>query len=356
MNVVNKQELQIVQAFSSIDLPEKIIRDSNLTELIHGMTTEQSAIQSDAQRLDRLRQQKKDANFVANWWNDQDDLVQDAHIDLNKSVGRLAQKSSQLLIVNTAISKVLNDQQRILLEQQDLLTQQADKLEDQNGKILEQQKLLEKQQKDINAANQGLMEAKGITQEQAQKLVGCVVRVTDAEKKIGIANEELLSTLDQRLHDGIEKCVDRLNAGLSELGHSQEAVKQEFLNLLSVQSHHGTEQLRQFQEDITSALERAKLAQDEAVKTVENKFTYAQQDQEKAIEAQRESSGRSQQRVEDALNRNAESLKALESQLANLRAEQQKHASRNRRALAFAVCLALSSISWIIAQRFSMFS
>ena len=172
MTALNNQELQIVQVFSSVDIPEKIIRDSNIKDLIRDMTAEQDSVQSDARRLEQLRQEKKEGNFIANWWNDRDDKVQDAQIDLNKSIGRLTQKSSQLLIVNTAISKVLHDQQRILLEQQNILKRQTYTLEEQNRKILEQQKLLEKQQQDINKANQGLMEAKGITQEQAQQLVG----------------------------------------------------------------------------------------------------------------------------------------------------------------------------------------
>ena len=181
MTALNNQELQIVQVFSSVDIPEKIIRDSNIKDLIRDMTAEQDSVQSDARRLEQLRQEKKEGNFIANWWNDRDDKVQDAQIDLNKSIGRLTQKSSQLLIVNTAISKVLHDQQRILLE--------TYTLEEQNRKILEQQKLLEKQQQDINKANQGLMEAKGITQEQAQQLVGCVKLVKEAENRIGASCE-----------------------------------------------------------------------------------------------------------------------------------------------------------------------
>ena len=66
--------------------------------------------------------------------------MQDAQLDLNKSIGRLTQTSSQLLIVNTAISKVLNDQQHILLEQQNMLKSQADTLGEQNNQILLQQK------------------------------------------------------------------------------------------------------------------------------------------------------------------------------------------------------------------------
>ena len=106
---------------------------------------------------------------------------------------------------------MLNDQQHTLLEQQNTLKCQTDTLEEQNDKILEQQKLLEKQQQDINKANQGLMEAKGISQEQAQQLVGCVKLVQQAEKRISETNQFLKLTIEEELQDSVERCLGRLN-------------------------------------------------------------------------------------------------------------------------------------------------
>ena len=139
MNALNKQELQIIEVFSSVNIPEKIIRDSNIKELINGMLSAQDAVATNAEQLAQLRREKKEGNFLGNWWDDRGEKIQDAQLDLNQTIGRLTAKSSQLLIVNTAISKVLTDQQRILLEQQNILKQQTNTLEQQNRKILEQQ-------------------------------------------------------------------------------------------------------------------------------------------------------------------------------------------------------------------------
>lgn len=208
MSASHPQELQIIQAFSMVTVPERILRDSNVKELIRSMIDEQDKVQKNAHNLDQARQEKKEGNFIGNWWNDRDDKVQEAQLDLSTSIGHLTQKSSQLLVVNTAISKVLSDQQNILLAQQDLLKQQTTKLEEQNKKILDQQLRLEKQQKDINAANEGLLSAKGVTQEQAQKLVGCVVRVTQAEQKIDEANAEMRAAVASRLDATSAQCAD----------------------------------------------------------------------------------------------------------------------------------------------------
>ncbi|RHX71560.1 hypothetical protein D2U09_16145, partial [Lactiplantibacillus plantarum] len=137
-------------------------------------------------------------------------------IDLNKAIGRLTQKSSQLLIVNTALSKLLNEQQQILLNQQNILEGQTRSLAEQNEQILKQQVLLEEQQKEINKANQGLMDAKGVTQDQAKQLIGCVKRVTEAENKIGEANATLLAELEQRIANFSSDLAQKLQSGLDD--------------------------------------------------------------------------------------------------------------------------------------------
>lgn len=243
MTALNKQELEIIRVFSSLDVPERIIRDSNIKQLIHDMCDAQESVQSDAKRLENLRQEKKDGNFIGNLWHGRDDKVQDAQIDLNKSIGLLTQKSSQLLIVNTVFSKALRDQQQILLNQQQMLENQTAMLLEQNAKIFQQQKLLEMQQQEINKANQGLLEAKGLTQEQAKKLVGCVVAVTEAETKIGIANQKLRSDLEQCLSVSVAQCVDRLSAGFAEQDQRHITFKHQFTDAFSKQSINAQHEL-----------------------------------------------------------------------------------------------------------------
>jgi len=217
VSALNKQEMQIVQVFSAMTVPEKLFKDSNIKNLIQNMIKEQDAVAANARLLESARQDKRDGNFVGNWWNDRDDKVQDAQLELSTSIGRLTEKSSQLLIVNTAISKVLSEQQGILQEQQHLLKEQADQLAMQNGRILGQQERLAEQQTEINAANRGLMEAKGLTQEQAKRLVGCVVRVTEAEQKMELANAALQRALGEQLDSSVAQCLARLDTGFAEV-------------------------------------------------------------------------------------------------------------------------------------------
>ncbi|WP_110649539.1 hypothetical protein [Salinicola peritrichatus] len=260
---MSTQEQQIVQAFSSINIPNRIFRESKVKELIHDINTESKNTQSKNQRLKRLRKEKSDGNFVSNWWNGQDDKIQEAQLDLSATIGKLTQKSSQLLVVNTAISKVLSDQQNLLLQQQAMLKQQADKLESQNQQILDQQIQLGQQQEAINAANKGLMEAKGLTQEQALQLVGCVKRVTEAEERMDAANQALRDDIEQNLIEASREFQVRLSSGFDELHQQQKKNEKILTDAFSTQSKHNQSQLAQFsasndafQTEITQTLQQ----------------------------------------------------------------------------------------------------
>lgn len=254
MNARNTQELQIVEAFSAISVPEKIMQESNIKELVQAIVGEQEAVRGNAASLERLRREKSDGNFFGNWWNDRDDKVQEAQLTLSSSIGRLTQTSSRLLVVNTAISKVLSDQQNILLQQQKVLEQQARELKAQNDKILDQQQQLAEQQVKINAANQGLMEAKGVTQEQAEKLVGCVVRVSEAERKIDLANELLRTTMQAELREALAQCAARVDDGFAQLDQARLESERGLEDLLARRMRESQEALAGFEARLKAEL------------------------------------------------------------------------------------------------------
>lgn len=224
---------RIVEGIANIEIPPDVLRKSNIKNIIPDINQSQTDVKNSVDKLERLRQEQKDGNFIGNWWNDRDDHVKDAQIELNKSIGKLSEKTSTLLIVNTAMAKQLHDQQNILLKQQELLDQQTKELKLQNYKISEQQKALKDQQEEINKANKGLMEAKGLTQEQAKKLVGCVSRVTEAEDRIDAANHALRADVKQNLQDSVEQYIERLDNSFTE----QAKLVQEAENRIDIANH-----------------------------------------------------------------------------------------------------------------------
>ncbi|WP_312233478.1 hypothetical protein [Stutzerimonas nitrititolerans] len=383
----NSQELQIVQAFSNLSVPERIIQESNIKELLHGLNDDQQKVQSEAKRLAKLREEKKEGNFVGSWFYGRSDKIQEAQLDLNASIGQLTQKSSQLLVVNTAISKVLSDQQNLLLQQQNLLKKQAEELKAQNERILAQQIQLGEQQDAINAANQGLLEAKGLTQEQAQKLVGCVRLVTEAEQRIDSAGQALRSTLEQRMGAVEEHCLNRLAAGLDEVERRQVENERRLADAMAVQAQQYRTEFTQLAEENQTF--HKQLLQDAQAFEVQQSERAATQDsriatlsEQHAAQAERQDqwqlahSRGVQERIEaheaDVKHRSAameESLvRSLEGQRENLTNSQEQLAdhlntlvakqalslSHQRLVLVGAIVLSVASLGWQAAQHWAL--
>lgn len=243
--IMSDKNLQILEIFATSKLPDEMLNGSKIGLLIKDLNSARSSVISDNAAIERARKAQKDGNFIGNWWNDRADAVQDAQLNLNKSIGNLTEKSSELLVINTILAKVLNDQQKILYQQQKQLEKQADDLAEQNDTILKQQEQLETQQKKIEKANQGLMEARGVTQEQAHKLVGCVKRVEEAENKIDAAHEVFRLDIDRKVQDAVTRCNDRVDAGFSVYTKRHDAFESKLTDKFSLQAEKSQKVLDQ---------------------------------------------------------------------------------------------------------------
>jgi len=366
--------MQIVEVFSSAIVPEQVIRESNIKDLIKDMAAAQASVKSTTQKLDDARNAQKDGNFVTNWWNDRSDAVQDAQINLNRSIGSLTEKSSQLLIINTAISKVLHDQQGILLRQQDELQRQAGTLHEQNNQILEQQKELARQQQEINAANKGLMEAKGISQEQALKLVGCVTLVTEAEKRIDAANRDLTQSVERYVQDSTAGCLERLeelNAGLEQtlqtniqafegkMDEQHSAIRRLGDDLASYAKtmqdaheaiHKNLLDMQQAGKNVETKLETATQALERklgfATQEMERKLDTAKQQIELAQQIEHETFSGTQVQMSADMRTTADGLRSVESQVSRLQQELKGSRRTQIMATATVAAIAIAALAW----------
>lgn len=217
MSSLKGKEIQIVTALSQADLSESVIGGSCVKQLITAVVDAQNQAKSANDVLQKARSEKNSQNVLSNWWNNTEDKIKDAQLTLTTEISNLNRHSSQLLIFNTAVSKVLCDQQDILLTQQQRLEAQAMQLRAQNTQILDQQQQLAAQQEEIRAANQGLLEAKGLTANQARDLIGCVRRVEAAEARIVQINQEVLAEIGQQLDQVRKDVADSLSTAVSTL-------------------------------------------------------------------------------------------------------------------------------------------
>ena len=321
---MSAQELQVVKAFSSISVPEDVIRNSDIKGIVQDILSENEAVDANSRRLQRLRREKAEGNFFGNLWHNRSDKVDDAQSDLNTSIGKLTQKSSQLLVVNTAISKVLSDQQGVLLQQQRLLEKQTEKLKKQNDKILEQQLILEQQQEALNKANQGLLEAKGLTQEQALRLVGCVKRVEDSESKLETANQLLRSQIDEQLNNSYQYVGSVVEKLETDQEVTKETLNQQVVKYIEVTDNklaaannqlcsHVDEQLNNSYQYFESVIAKLEASQGEAKKELHQKVTECSEVADSKLKQQKSEMEKFQEKQRQKLLEQDSQLKDLVS-------------------------------------------
>lgn len=192
-------EMHVVEAFSSLVLPEDVLRNSNVPKMVNDMRASQLKLESSEKKLAQLREEKKDGNFLSNMWNDRDDQIEDAESNLNGEFRKLGALSSNLLILNTAMAKIMNGQQGALQEQQVALNHQARDIKDQNGQLKEHQELHANTLREFTKVVEALKEAKSLTQTQAVELMKCAQKVADSEKNMLESHGRLMGEVEERL-------------------------------------------------------------------------------------------------------------------------------------------------------------
>ena len=374
---------RIVDGIANIQIPSEILRQSDIRNIIPDIIKSQQEVKGTAVNLENLRQNQKNGNLISNWWNDRDDLVKDAQIDLNKTIGHLTEKTSTLLVVNTALAKQLNDQQNILIRQQKLLEQQTLDLKNQNKQIAEQQLVLESQQKDIILANQGLLEAKGITQDQAMQLVGCVKRVSEAEDKIKDANNQLRTDFSQALQQQAQHVVsqleqhsarsaafmktanDTLNGKLLSMDQKAEcqqhdlesSIRDRFSTIesavsaqLAEQSHQLEQGLNRHRAESQALKELVSQKMQAYANAVQKKIMAQALSSEQQQEAFEKSHKVSHQNLANRSDQLEQAVKGLGQTLTLMQQESQARASQNRMFIGITACVSLVSIMWQVLQ------
>ncbi|MQA19491.1 hypothetical protein [Rugamonas rivuli] len=200
-----EQHLEIVTSFSQLEIPGDLVDAAKIPAMIADIQVATAAMKSKGDTLQSRRREKADGNFIGNWWKDRDEYIREAELDLNSSIGNLSEKTSILIVVNCAVSKMLSEQQHVLIAQQSILREQAGELLKQNQQIQAQQKVIEGQQVEINATNQKLLDATKLTNTQAKELIHCIDRVVQVEQSIESAVQGLRNDVEAHAKQQLQR-------------------------------------------------------------------------------------------------------------------------------------------------------
>lgn len=214
-----QRSLQIVQAFSEVDVPEALYKGSNVARLVQDLKETREGVKSSNDKLGRLRSEKENQAWykgLSLLGDSTAEKIEEEHLNLNRRMAVLAQHSSELLVVNTALSKVLCDQQQLLLDQQGALARQAEDIEDQNGRIQGGQEQLATFQAQQLVSNDALgMRMLGI----ANRLEDLALRAVSFEQAMASAHARTLEAMDARLaeqQDAAEHANESLRASVND--------------------------------------------------------------------------------------------------------------------------------------------
>lgn len=195
------REMVIVSAVAKQQLPAELLDESRLRDLVKRVDARRRAVAERATKVGAAKSKIDDGNFLTNFLFGRNGDLDDARFDMERAVGALTESSAELLVLNTAMAVVIGRQQEALREAQEEVALQTEIIKTQNVRIEAQQKLQSEQQLRINSAHEGLLEAKGITSEQAIKLVDCVRRVERTEDAIKQSQAALLRSVSARLDE-----------------------------------------------------------------------------------------------------------------------------------------------------------
>ena len=218
-------EMQIVEAFSNLTVPEDILRNSNVPQMVEDMRSTKKRLETSEERLSQLRREKNDSNFISNILKDRSDQIDDAKDNVNKEFRKLGVLSSNLLILNTAMAKIMNGQQKALQGQQIVLDHQARDIKNQNSDIKGHQELHANMLREFRKVLDSFKETKSLTQAQAIELIKCTQKVAESERSMLKSHELLMDKVEERLRLISSEWSEIIASRLVQFDHVHKAIE-----------------------------------------------------------------------------------------------------------------------------------
>lgn len=212
MSSITDEELRIIEALSSVNIPDEVFRNSNISYLVDDMIKDQTAVDLNSKKLAQLFLSNQEEGVVSQGVEANISPLQEKSTHLKELIENLEKKSSQLLIINITLSKVINDQQKNLLSQKNQLIEQ---------------------QQQVDTFGQRLVETETIVKKQTKELADFSLQLLKNEKKIEDSSNALIWDLEQKIYDSNEQCLDQLNAGFAEQQEFYNTFEQEIMDFLS---------------------------------------------------------------------------------------------------------------------------
>ncbi|MDP2227650.1 MAG: hypothetical protein Q8J78_09265 [Moraxellaceae bacterium] len=169
---------QIVKHMGNISIPQEMLDQVDMNTLLNDFARDFNSLDD----IKKARERHESRNALSRWWNK--DELEKAQLDSVQLQARYAKSIGQLIVISVAQSATLNEQQRIMGEQQTHIKKQADSIQKANETIYAQQEQLAKQQTDLEKLIKDYFLLKGLTTNEAKRLIAIANEVKQTKEDI----------------------------------------------------------------------------------------------------------------------------------------------------------------------------
>lgn len=245
---------EFINEIAKIEVPQDIVNHVDIKGLLENF-------RKNFKRLDEFRDtrdQHEKRGVGKKIWDfiRMDETLEDAQLDAVAVQADFSKAIGQLMVLSIMLSQKLDEQQLKLASQQETIKKQTIRIEDQTLSLEEQQQKLEQQNLDLEKLVNDFFELKGLTQEEAKKLI-------DIANDVKSIKVKLIASVEASLSDALAEVKTTIEDTLAALEKSSK-----FVSLAISEAHENFNKKLQEQTDevdrvVKTTQEKTLLLQDE---------------------------------------------------------------------------------------------
>lgn len=213
----------IIRNMSRVEVSDELLQQIDMQDLFDNFKKNYDKLGEFKKTKDKHEQR----GVVKKLWHaiSFDKTMENAQFDATEIQSEFSKILGQLTVVNIALSKQLNNQQKQLLDQQDKIKKQTTEIESQTKILNDQQNELESQNHELNELVREYFKLKGLTQECAKKLIAIA-------HEIEVTKDRLLKSVDEKIQSSQQWVLKQQNIVDNKIQLLEDNVSTKFVNLL----------------------------------------------------------------------------------------------------------------------------
>lgn len=202
----------VIHQLANIPLKESSLDQLELNKVFENFARNYKKLDD----LKNFRSEYEQRNFLSRWWDN--DKLRDAQLDSAEVQAEFSKTLGQLVAISVIQAKELNEQQRRLRDQQNIINDQVTTLHEHAKELTNQHHIQEDQSKKLKQVVADYMAVKGISDKQLHRLALIVSEIDktkeefyDESRRVNDQLSSQLRILDYKLQSTAEKIYEKIS-------------------------------------------------------------------------------------------------------------------------------------------------